>query len=465
MKLKSYKKPMMNKLKRSNIKKKGGTLKKKQLIRKKWVTRRNSIYGGKRLNGRVRKKRRGGSNKRISKRGAGMFQNAWNWVRGTSHLRDWSPTNWLTCERLSDNSKICSLPSLVRTGSDGRPSYLSYEQAIQQLADTTEFDTAVQGTLYNISKVEGAISSSLPTWDYLDKELGSILNSQISIDCSNSNDGGIKLYRDLLYIISHHIIQIIVIGGPTYKYAEQFLVYTNSLLITMYNNFTGSIAETDTIRESFVLTLGWTMTVFNKAYDLLSEIKSGGAILNTLIGSIIEFIGTTTVNLANTVGGPITPLALFVYLLYNLFIRTYMYFMSKQEASRRILFEALSSFKLRIGQFENFNFGEQSNIIVQDLWEMIISSVESQFGIIIPKDWIHAEELVQTLCRKLLDYDGVSVLIKSMFSEEGLSYTQPEEVYRSTQPEEVYDGPTSYGSEYGPPPPPGNDMRLFSENA
>ena len=486
MRFKSYKKRVEKKPTKSNMKK---SLQKKLVTSKRriGITRRTRVYGGKRvLKGRLIKKNR--RSKRRNKRGAGLFQDAWEWISGAGHLRDWLPKNWLTCERSSDNSRICSLPPLVRHGSDGRPSYLSYEQAIQQLADINEYESQVQGTLYNISRVEGIISSQLPTWTYLDKELGNILNSQISIDCSNSNDGGIKLYRDLLYVISHHIIQIIVVGGPTYKYAEQFLVYTNSLLIIMYKKFTGSIAETDTIKESFVLTLGWAMTVFNKAYDLLSEISTGVEMLTNLTGAIIEFIGTTSVNLANTAGGPIMPLALFVYLLFNLFIRTYMYFMSKQEASRRILFESLSSLKMRIGQFEQFNFNEQSNIIVQDLWEMILSSVESQFGIILPSDWINAEEMVQNLCRRLLDYDSVSIIIKSMFSDQKRDFSEQEEVYSTSSRNNtrsaydrdyIYNGPTStaYGSDYGPPPPaPSRNRgkmgdrsnapsRLFSDNS
>jgi hypothetical protein len=244
----------------------------------------------------------------------------------------------------------------------------------------------------------------------LDTYMGRIFERQIKVKC---NERGHTLYMNTLYVFTHHIIQILL--TPTVSSLAQALIASSSnfignLLLMIHKFFSEQVASTGEINESFLLMVSWFIRTMGSGIRLAIDLSNGPILFSNFVKAILTFLQETTVNMTTTT---IIPLGVFIYLVYNTFIYSYMKVLDRTDKLVKYMGPILTTLGITIDNFEKMTTDDIKDKIRNNVWDYIITN--SPVAVVLKRDVL--DDHIARICQAAINHDYILWMLQTGFGE------------------------------------------------
>ena len=272
--------------------------------------------------------------------------------------------------------------------------------------------TRVGNTEAEVSKRINKILGTLDTY------MGRIFERQIKVKC---NERGHTLYMNTLYVFTHHIIQILL--TPTVSSLAQILIASSSnfignLLLMIHKFFSEQVASTGEINESFLLMVSWFIRTMGSGIRLAIDLSNGPILFSNFVKAILTFLQETTVNMTTTT---IIPLGVFIYLVYNTFIYSYMKVLDRTDKLVKYMGPILTTLGITIDNYEKMTTDDIKDKIRNNVWDYIITN--SPVALVLKRDVL--DDHIARICQAAINYDYILWMLQTGFGEPVSRQSQP----------------------------------------
>ena len=261
----------------------------------------------------------------------------------------------------------------------------------------------------------------------LDIYMGRIFERQLQVNC---NEKGHTLYMNTLYVFTHHIIQILL--TPKVTELAQMLIGSSSnfignLLVMIHQFFTEQVASIGEINESFLAMVSWFIRTMGSGIKLALDLSEGPVLFSNFVIAIMKFLQETTVNMTTTT---IIPLGVFIYLVYNTFIYSYMKVLDRTDKLVKYMGPILSSLGITIDKYERMTTDEIKDTIRNSVWDYIVTN--SPVGVVLRREVLDGH--IARICQSAINKDYILWMLQTAFGEH-VSRQSPMDVQPMVQPQ------------------------------
>ena len=259
----------------------------------------------------------------------------------------------------------------------------------------------------------------------LDTYMGRIFERQLQVNCS---ERGHTLYMNTLYVFIHHVIQILL--TPTVSNLAQMLIGSSSnfivkILSMIKRFFSEQVASTGEINESFLLIVSWFIRTMGTSFSLAMDLSKGPVLFSNFVIAIMNFLQETTVNMTTTT---IIPLGVFIYLVYNTFIYSYMKVLDRTDKLVKYMGPILSSLGITIDKYERMTIDEIKDTIRNSVWDYIVTN--SPVGVVLRRDVLDGH--IARICQSAINKDYILWMLQTSFGEHVSRQSHPHPAQQPT---------------------------------
>jgi hypothetical protein len=244
----------------------------------------------------------------------------------------------------------------------------------------------------------------------LDIYMGRIFERQLQVNC---NEKGHTLYMNTLYVFTHHIIQILL--TPKVTELAQMLIGSSSnfignLLVMIHQFFTEQVASIGEINESFLAMVSWFIRTMGSGIKLALDLSEGPVLFSNFVIAIMKFLQETTVNMTTTT---IIPLGVFIYLVFNTFVYSYMKVLDRTDKIIKFIEPILQRLGIVINNVEKMTADELKDTIRNNIWDYIVTN--SPVDVVLRRDVLDGH--IARICQSAINHDYVLWMLQTAFGE------------------------------------------------